>query len=72
VNSDVITLTDKLFGVDSIAQRRSERNVLYQKPAESGSAAHPTIPVTSLFVLVRWGAEFVYGVDMEIFIFHKV
>jgi len=70
VNTDVITLTDKLFGVDSIAQR-FERNVLYQKPAESGSAAHPTIPVTSLFVLVRWGTEFVYGVDMEIFIFHK-
>lgn len=64
LNTDVITFTDKLFGVDSTGQRRFERNVLYQKPAERGGAAQPTIPVTSLFVLVRWGTEFVYGVGI--------
>jgi hypothetical protein len=68
----VITFTDKLFGVDNIGQRRFERNVLCQKPAECGSAADPTNPITSLFVLVRWGTEFVCGVDIEIFIFHRI
>ena len=53
MNTDVITFTDKLYGVDSAGQRRFDRNVLYRKPAESGSAADPTIAVTSLFVVVR-------------------
>jgi hypothetical protein len=71
VNTDVITFIVKLFGVDSIGHWRFERNVLYQKPTESGSAADPTIPVTSHFVLVGWGTEFVNGVDIEILIFHR-
>jgi hypothetical protein len=53
VNNDVITFTDKLFGVDSIGQRRSEDNVLLQKLTESlGGAADPTIPIVYFFFSV--------------------
>jgi hypothetical protein len=57
VNNDVITFTDKLFGVDSIGQRRSEDNVLLQKLAESlGAPRAPPFP-SFLFSSKYGGAQ---------------